>query len=399
MPSRRTIALLLSPIGLLLISATRLIIISDYNTTTATTVASSGGYVNTLLGTAIPLVPVFLPYLSVLLLLFRRYVLSILALAATAFISPTMLSVPDSHRKAVAEGHLILAVVNNNLLTTVFLASLLITLIGIVGIYLNDYEYVGRVISSILAILAAAALTPYLYNLYPVPHSGSYYAITARQPWLPAESISLKSGEVYYGWVLSADQDWFTVLLLSSRTIRYIHTDEVVTRTVCQQSEAYELRNYLPLIPLLHTTPAKIPLCLNRDSVATKTQRPSKKGEKPKTRVSPLKSKLYYPGTVQPYRQHSLPQRRAGHRRRRNAVRCSCPCLLHPVRRRNFQAQRPMRTVPTARIYIDQRQLPVRWHRVSYQHRAVHSGVAWHNESRPSVAPIRKKSGSAGWPG
>ena len=57
MTTRRSIALILSPVGLLLISAGRLIIVSNFNTTTAVTIASSGGFVNTLLGTVIPLVP------------------------------------------------------------------------------------------------------------------------------------------------------------------------------------------------------------------------------------------------------------------------------------------------------------------------------------------------------
>src|SRR5215469_8005495 len=85
---RRNIALLLSPVGLLLISVTRLMIVADYNPTTATTIASSGGYVNTILGTVVPLVPLFLPYLAVVLLLLRRFVLGFLAFGAALLISP-----------------------------------------------------------------------------------------------------------------------------------------------------------------------------------------------------------------------------------------------------------------------------------------------------------------------
>jgi len=66
MTTRRSIALILSPAGLLLISAGRLLIVANFNTTTAVTIASSGGFVNTLLGTVIPLVPglCFLPRAS-----------------------------------------------------------------------------------------------------------------------------------------------------------------------------------------------------------------------------------------------------------------------------------------------------------------------------------------------
>src|SRR4029077_185812 len=90
--SRRAVALLLSPLGLIIISVGRLLIISDYNTTTATAIASSTGYFNTLLGTLIPLVPAFIPYIALLLLLLRQFVLSIVAFAFTAFIAPTPLA-------------------------------------------------------------------------------------------------------------------------------------------------------------------------------------------------------------------------------------------------------------------------------------------------------------------
>ena len=92
MTTRRSIALILSPAGLLLISAGRLLIVANFNTTTAVTIASSGGFVNTLLGTVIPLVPAFVPYLALLLLLFRRFLLGIMTFIFVAFISPTSLT-------------------------------------------------------------------------------------------------------------------------------------------------------------------------------------------------------------------------------------------------------------------------------------------------------------------
>jgi hypothetical protein len=95
MTTRQSIALILSPIGVLLISAARLIIVANFNTTTAVTIASSGGFINTLLGTVIPLVPVFMPYFALLLLLSRHFLLSILAFAFTAFITPTSITLTD----------------------------------------------------------------------------------------------------------------------------------------------------------------------------------------------------------------------------------------------------------------------------------------------------------------
>jgi len=83
------------PIGVLLISAGRLIIVANFNTTTAVTIASSGGFVNTLLGTVIPLVPVFMPYFALILLLTRHFLLSVLAFAFAAFITPTSITLTD----------------------------------------------------------------------------------------------------------------------------------------------------------------------------------------------------------------------------------------------------------------------------------------------------------------
>jgi len=83
-----TIALLLSPVGLLIISVTRLLIVSNYNPTTALAIASSGGYADTLLGTVIPLIPIIMPYLALIFLFFNRVILAILAFVATVFVSP-----------------------------------------------------------------------------------------------------------------------------------------------------------------------------------------------------------------------------------------------------------------------------------------------------------------------
>ena len=103
MTTKRSIALILSPVGLLLISAARLIIVANFNTTTAVTIASSGGFVNTLLGTVIPLVPIFIPYVALLLLLTRHFLLSIMTFVFAAFISPTSITAVEG--LAVSEAY------------------------------------------------------------------------------------------------------------------------------------------------------------------------------------------------------------------------------------------------------------------------------------------------------
>ena len=50
-----TVALVPPPVGLLLLAATRVLIVSDYNLSTALAILSSSGYINTLIGSVIPL--------------------------------------------------------------------------------------------------------------------------------------------------------------------------------------------------------------------------------------------------------------------------------------------------------------------------------------------------------
>ena len=129
MTTRRSIALILSPVGVLLISAGRLIIVSNFNTTTAVTIASSGGFVNTLLGTVIPLVPIFMPYLALLLLLFRRFLLSVMTFAFAAFISPTSLTLSEGvHLAETGWNQITTTVANDRVIAIVIVLAVLVAL-------------------------------------------------------------------------------------------------------------------------------------------------------------------------------------------------------------------------------------------------------------------------------
>lgn len=99
--SRRVKALLLSPVIVLFASAARLLIISNYDTTTATTLAASSGVVGTLLGTIIPLLPLFLPVVLIFFMIFRRWGLVVLTALFTALVSPASIhSLGDGFRIA-----------------------------------------------------------------------------------------------------------------------------------------------------------------------------------------------------------------------------------------------------------------------------------------------------------
>lgn len=340
-PKRRSIALILSPVGILLLSAARLIIVANYNTTTAVTIASSGGYVNAFLGSVIPLIPVFAPYFALILLLFRRFLLSIIVFIFAAFITPTPVSlaevvslaaadwqrlvqlVPHSegavaielvllsvvvigplwahHRELVeVAGAVILATIVTALLLTtsrerlslqgklqlaamsevhnehqivhLTTAHALIVLAIIASIMLltSAYSNYSRLLSIAVAIIATLVLFPYVSSLYPIPHHSNYYSKVLHELWLPAEKIVMNSGHIYYGYILSSDPTWDTVMQ-TNRTIVYLRADDVMHRSVCEPRETPKPASYPPIIPLLYTPPSPTPLCARNNSSAIAT--------------------------------------------------------------------------------------------------------------------------------
>jgi hypothetical protein len=120
------------------------------------------------------------------------------------------------------------------------------------------------VLTLVIALVVTIAFFPYIYDIYPVPHRTEYYVGILRSPWLPAEKISLRSGRNYYGYTLSADQDWFTVLLARTRQIVYIHTDDILRRSVCEPLSQRKIPVEPPLITTFYRKPATIRACADR---------------------------------------------------------------------------------------------------------------------------------------
>jgi hypothetical protein len=283
---RRAIALLVTPVGLALIAAVRLLIISNYNVTTAVTVAESGGFVNTFLGSLIPLVPVFMPYLALVFLAFRRFILCAFAIMATALISPVVrpsvvtLSYLDYYWFAIY-GDLRSAL--PDIVFVIVLCGVLAAWGGSLG------WYVGYTLFTIIwACVAVVALAPYLLTAYPAPQTQSVYASYLSQPWLTAEQITVDPSKIYQGYVLSSDDQWMTVLLYQSRTITYFRADSVTARIVCAPPTKPPPP---PLIRLVNAKSVPLPECRNSDSwaaaqpggssAATKTQSNSPKTTAP----------------------------------------------------------------------------------------------------------------------
>jgi len=297
--SRGTIALIASPIGLLVISATRLLVISNYNVTTATAIASSGGYINTVLGTLIPLVPLFLPYLALLFLLFRKFILSILTFIGAIFVSPTRLPPATSFHSAIGywngfEEFTVnhaekIAIISSILFVIALVAynqrvdpglrqeaakavlragqpiSELASKLGLRERTLKTWVSGGRSITfaSIAgAAFATAIFLPYISYVYPIPRVFAYYKTLLRQPWVPPEHITLGSGGFVVGYPLSTDNGWMTVLVEQPRTIQYLPAGDVHGRFVCKViTEPQSTTVASAVISLSKTKPAPIPPC------------------------------------------------------------------------------------------------------------------------------------------
>lgn len=249
--SSTTLALLLSPVGVILVAATRLMIVSDYNTNTALAILRSGGYVNTLLGSIIPLVPILMPWIALLLLYLNQMIASLLAFAAALLISPVpltwkaFLSIAQHDVQAAHGGAWD---VLSFFLAAAAAVLLLIELVGF-GI---------RATARSVGLAATVAIVPIMFRLYPLPASDVFYTNLLTQPWLPAETITLTTHQSMTGYVLESDQDWVEVLLAEDRTVVQYHTSQVSSRAMCQIAVVASER---PLFPLLNTQ-SELPLCV-----------------------------------------------------------------------------------------------------------------------------------------
>lgn len=235
-----TVALLVSPAGLLIISATRLLIISNYNSTTAIAIASSQGYINTLLGTVIPIIPIFIPYLALLLLYSNRVIAGMLALLATALISSPSMSKSQVLIMAKRDWHWISAGTGTRHDLLVILALPLASLLILEFIGLDFIIFIRT-----LGTIASLVLIAVIVRLYPLPINNSVYVSPITQPWMPAEIMTLTSHQEIVGYVLSSDGYWLEVLMADSRKIRHYHTSDILEREICQMNKAVQNR---PLI-------------------------------------------------------------------------------------------------------------------------------------------------------
>ena len=133
---------------------------------------------------------------------------------------------------------------------------------------IGGIDFLGWLLTGVVAVVATIAFLPYVHFIYPVPQNRPYYAEVTHDMWLPAERIELDTHLAYYGYVLSSNNGWFTVLLANSRVIVYLSAHEVVGQSVCQPKMLAQPKQYPPLIPWLYHPPPSLPSCKSKDEIA-----------------------------------------------------------------------------------------------------------------------------------
>jgi hypothetical protein len=240
--------LALSPVGIILISATRLLIVSDYKATTATAIVSSDGYVNTLLGTLIPVVPLLIPYLALILLFTQRFIVGLLALAVAALVSPSTYSHAAALRLIRSDAGRIgqWSLANPAIFVLVFIACVLLALSTLRG---------PSTAARTLGVLLAVTLAPIALQFYPLPAGTTYYAQLLKQPWLPEERIALQGHPAVLGYVLADSDISLEVLVQADRSVIFYPNALVTGEQICQGPSTGAGRPLLPLTPPQHPAP------------------------------------------------------------------------------------------------------------------------------------------------
>jgi hypothetical protein len=243
-----TLALILSPVGVLILAAARLLVIAGYSTVTASAIVTSDGYVNTLLGSVMPVIQILMPYVALLLLFFRRFLAGALAVITAGLISPSRLD--DRQALGIASRDL-------HRIASWFLSDLWIMPIAVVAaallvavICLGTSALV-RTVGTLLAL----ALTIYVVALYPLQTSRNYYESLLTLPWIPAQEITLTSGKTEVGFVLADNNVSMEFLINASRSVVYYPNQLIEHQEICDLDSAVERGPLIRLIPAKTTVP------------------------------------------------------------------------------------------------------------------------------------------------
>lgn len=263
---------LIPPALVLVIAAVRLLIVCNYQSSSAVAVAASSGAVSTLIGTLIPVVQSFLPISAVLLIVFcffwrgQRVKLALLAIGciiASLLVTPTNVTWDEITK----ELHRIWIWISNPGSTILWVLGIILFLVIVIFplIYFFSDGETSPFIGVFLGILGSMAgtilialvsLVIVLNFTFPFQQPVSSIPARARDMWLPTEEISTPEGDTV-GYVIGTSFGWMTVLKEDDRTVIVLRSDDVSRRSVCRIGPP----SGLPLVALPGATVPNIREC------------------------------------------------------------------------------------------------------------------------------------------
>ncbi|WP_017559881.1 hypothetical protein [Nocardiopsis baichengensis] len=277
---------LLSPVILLFLSACRLLLVANYDTTTAMTISSTVGAISTLLGTMIPILSAYLPALALFFAAIRSWRSALLAGGAALLISPAQQTLREAAEGVWTQITSLFAGLDaqgaDYLLTRadlVWIGGFAALWIGVAralkrwppsgyAFYFIEPEepekeeepeeeseeeevsigpldvlvfgFLPWLIPRLVPLLLMVGAFMFVQNAYSMTFSLTHLSHTVRLPWMPPEEITTeKKGEeskTQVAYVLSVSGEWTVLLEEDSRTIAYVPSAEVKERTVCELS-------------------------------------------------------------------------------------------------------------------------------------------------------------------
>jgi len=119
----------------------------------------------------------------------------------------------------------------------------------------------------IIGVALSIALIPAFAQLYPLPATNSFYTQLLRQPWLPAETFTLSTGQRFTGYALADDGTWIEILNDASRMITYYQASQIADRQICELGPVRATQPLITLSSARTGTGASPPTCpRSRDS-------------------------------------------------------------------------------------------------------------------------------------
>jgi hypothetical protein len=291
---------LLSPGVLIIIASIRLLIIANYDPTTAISIESSTGVVSTLLGTIIPVVPALLPVLALSFVALRKTLLLILTAIGTTLVSPAYATPKTAALETgrqfvnlyrVAFMHSSLAARHALSLSWKFdRASIIFGAIAIALIAIDNRELITKsyaiainagedkdpllavafttvvlLVSGLLIDVFFGAAFFFTSTIYHIPSSSQEISAVTSRPWLPTERITVRPDKVFVGYTLSTAYGWYIFLQQQDRTINYFHSSNVLSRSLCQLN-GIARPNRPPIFKLVNAPVSSVPKCFDEPS-------------------------------------------------------------------------------------------------------------------------------------